>query len=51
MAAVSRATAARILPLALAQYYVLVTAATLVAFYHAMFRGIEPVWERPEGTR
>ena len=51
MAAVSRATAARILPLALAQYYVLVTAATLVAFYDAMFRGIEPVWERPEGTR
>jgi hypothetical protein len=51
MALVSAKTAARFLPLALAQYYVLVTLATLIAFYHALFKGIEPVWERPEGTR
>jgi cellulose synthase/poly-beta-1,6-N-acetylglucosamine synthase-like glycosyltransferase len=51
MALVSTKTAARFLPLALAQYYVLVTLATLIAFYHALFKGIEPVWERPEGTR
>ena len=38
-------------PFALAHYYVLVTTATLIAFSHAMFRGVEPVWERPEGTR
>jgi cellulose synthase/poly-beta-1,6-N-acetylglucosamine synthase-like glycosyltransferase len=51
MALVSAKTAARFLPLALAQYYVLVTLATLIALYHALFKGIEPVWERPEGTR
>lgn len=50
-AAVSSRTRARFTPFALAHYYVLVTTATLIAFYHAMFRGIEPVWERPEGTR
>ena len=37
--------------LALCQYYVLVTLATLIALYEALFRGIEPVWERAEGTR
>lgn len=50
-AAVSSRTRARFTPFALAHYYVLVTTATLIAFSHAMFRGIEPVWERPEGTR
>lgn len=50
-AAVSSRTRARFTPFALAHYYVLVTTATLIAFWHAMFRGIEPVWERPEGTR
>ena len=51
MALVSAKTAARFAPFALAQYYVLVTLATLIAFYEALFKGIEPVWERPEGTR
>jgi len=51
MALVSAKTAARFTPFALAQYYVLVTLATLIAFYEALFKGIEPVWERPEGTR
>ena len=50
-AAVSSRTRARFTPFALAHYYVLVSTATVIAFYHAMFRGIEPVWERPEGTR
>jgi len=36
---------------ALAAYYVLVTAATLIALWDYAVRGIEPVWERAEGTR
>jgi cellulose synthase/poly-beta-1,6-N-acetylglucosamine synthase-like glycosyltransferase len=36
---------------ALAAYYVLVTTATLVALWDYAVRGIEPVWERAEGTR
>ena len=51
MALISSKTSARFTPFALAQYYVLVTLATLVALYQALFKGIEPVWERPKGTR
>ncbi|MCX6411806.1 MAG: hypothetical protein NTZ81_05580, partial [Actinobacteria bacterium] len=47
----SRRTGGRIAPLALAEYYVLVTLATLIALYDALFHGIPPVWDRPEGTR
>ena len=51
LALLSRLTGSRQRLLALCQYYVLVTLATLIALYEALFRGIEPVWERAEGTR
>jgi len=51
LAYLSRRTGGRITPLALAEYYVLVTLATLIALYDALFHGIAPVWDRPEGTR
>lgn len=51
LAYLSRRTGGRIGPLALAEYYVLVTLATLIALYDALFHGIAPVWDRPEGTR
>ncbi len=51
MAIASRATGSRGRVLALAQYYVLVTLATLIALWEATVHGIEPVWERAEGTR
>ncbi len=51
MALISRATGSRQRVLALAQYYVLVTLATLIALWEAVVHGIEPVWERAEGTR
>jgi len=51
LAALSRLTGSRLRIPALAQYYVLITAATLIALWEAIFRGITPVWERPTGTR
>ncbi len=51
VAFVSKRLGARITVLALAEYYVLVSAATLIALWNAVMHGIEPVWERPEGTR
>ncbi len=47
----SKRLGARITVLALVEYYVLVSAATLIALWNAVIHGIEPVWERPEGTR
>lgn len=51
LALVSRLTGSRQRLLALCQYYVLITLATLVALWEALVHGIEPVWERAEGTR
>ena len=37
--------------LAIPHYYLLVTWATVVALVEALTRGVQPVWERAEGTR
>ena len=50
-ALLSAATGSRLRPLALAEYYVLVTVATLIALWDVLVHGITPVWERAEGTR
>ena len=37
--------------LAVAEYYLLVTAATLISLFEVATRGVPPVWDRAEGTR
>jgi cellulose synthase/poly-beta-1,6-N-acetylglucosamine synthase-like glycosyltransferase len=51
LAALSAQTGSRWRPLALIEYYLLVTIATVIALWEAVVHGIEPVWERAEGTR
>jgi cellulose synthase/poly-beta-1,6-N-acetylglucosamine synthase-like glycosyltransferase len=41
----------RIRLLAVPHYYLLVTAATVIALVEVATKGVKPVWERPEGTR
>jgi len=41
----------RVRLLAIPHYYLLVTWATVVALFEALTRGVQPVWERAEGTR
>ena len=41
----------RIRLLAVPHYYLLVTAATLIALGEVVTRGVPPVWEKAEGTR
>jgi hypothetical protein len=44
-------TKGRIRLLAVAEYYLLVSAATVIALFEVATKGVKPVWERPEGTR
>ncbi len=37
--------------LAVPHYYLLVTAATVIALFEVATKGVAPVWDRPEGTR
>jgi hypothetical protein len=37
--------------LAVAEYYLLVTAATLISLFEVVTRGVPPVWDKAEGTR
>jgi hypothetical protein len=46
----SVATGGRLRPLAVAQYYALVTLATVLGLVDVV-RGVEPVWDKAEGTR
>jgi hypothetical protein len=41
----------RVRVLALAEYYLLITWATVVALVEVATRGVPPVWEKAEGTR
>jgi Glycosyl transferase family group 2 len=41
----------RVKLLAVAEYYVLISAATVIALWEVVTKGVKPVWERPEGTR
>ena len=47
----SRLAHGRIRLLAVPHYYLLVTAATVIALWELATRGVKPVWDRPEGTR
>jgi cellulose synthase/poly-beta-1,6-N-acetylglucosamine synthase-like glycosyltransferase len=47
----SRLAGGRIRLLAVPHYYLLVTAATLIALGEVVTRGVPPVWEKAEGTR
>ena len=47
----SRLAHGRIRLLAVPHYYLLVTAATVIALVEVATKGVAPVWERPEGTR
>ncbi len=47
----SRLAGGRIRLLAVPHYYLLVTAATLIALGEVATRGVPPVWEKAEGTR
>jgi cellulose synthase/poly-beta-1,6-N-acetylglucosamine synthase-like glycosyltransferase len=47
----SRLADGRVRLLAVPHYYVLVSAATVIALWELATRGVKPVWDRPEGTR
>jgi cellulose synthase/poly-beta-1,6-N-acetylglucosamine synthase-like glycosyltransferase len=47
----SRLARGRIRLLAVPHYYLLVTAATVIALVELATKGVAPVWDRPEGTR
>jgi cellulose synthase/poly-beta-1,6-N-acetylglucosamine synthase-like glycosyltransferase len=47
----SRLAHGRIRLLAVPHYYLLVTAATVIALFEVATRGVAPVWEKPVGTR
>jgi cellulose synthase/poly-beta-1,6-N-acetylglucosamine synthase-like glycosyltransferase len=47
----SRLAHGRVRLLAVPHYYVLVSAATVIALWELATRGVKPVWDRPEGTR
>jgi cellulose synthase/poly-beta-1,6-N-acetylglucosamine synthase-like glycosyltransferase len=47
----SRLLGGRVRLLAVPHYYLLITAATVIALVEVATRGVKPVWERPEGTR
>jgi cellulose synthase/poly-beta-1,6-N-acetylglucosamine synthase-like glycosyltransferase len=47
----SRLAHGRVRLLAVPHYYLLVTAATVIALFEVATKGVAPVWDRPEGTR
>ena len=47
----SRLVGGKVRLLAVPHYYLLVTAATVIALVEVATKGVKPVWERPEGTR
>jgi cellulose synthase/poly-beta-1,6-N-acetylglucosamine synthase-like glycosyltransferase len=47
----SRLVGGKVRLLAVPHYYLLVTAATVIALFEVATKGVKPVWERPEGTR